>query len=91
VTNENEDVVRRVREAFAASVALMMREVESVDVDPAALLADVEPELVARVLAALMATILGVTMGDGGRRLLGQIGMHNATAQEPPARPETLE
>jgi hypothetical protein len=82
MTDSNEDVVRRVREAFAASVALMMREVESVDVDPAALLADVEPELVARVLAALMATIFRVTMADGGRRLLEQFGMHAATDDE---------
>lgn len=72
------EVRAMVRAAFASAVAVLTREVESVDVDVSLLLADVEPAVVVRVLAAFAAAVFDATLPDGGRAALARIGLQLA-------------
>lgn len=76
-----EDRARRiVRDAVSASVALVTREVEGVnEVAPAVLIEGADVQVVAQVLAAMVGTLLSVTLPDGGRTLLVRIGLQAAS------------
>jgi hypothetical protein len=65
-----------VRDAILASIALVIRDVDLVDVPPAVLLEGSDPELVARVLAGMLGAVLTVTLGKNGRQVLEQVARH---------------
>jgi len=71
-----------VRDAFASAVAMMTREIESVDADVAFLLEGVDPTVLVRVLAAFAAALLGLTTPNGGRDALARIGLLLAEDEE---------
>lgn len=72
----------RVQRAIQATVSLVTREVDAVDVAPAVLVEGVEVQLVAQLLAAMTATLLDATLPDGGRQLLIRIGLQAANDPE---------
>ena len=59
-----------VRDAFLASVALISRDVQQVDVPAQLLIEGVDADLVCQTLAGIVATLLKVTLPDGGQQLL---------------------
>lgn len=68
----------RVRQAVQATVSLIAREVDEVNIAPAILIEGVDTEIVAQLLAAMMASVLGATLPDSGRTLLVRIGLQAA-------------
>lgn len=62
-----------VRDAVLASIALVARDVNEVDVPPAVLIEGADTAIVAQLLAAMVGTLLGATLEDGGRQLLVRI------------------
>lgn len=59
-----------VREAVLASVALVKRDVDKIDVPAPLLLEGTDPGLVSEVLARIVSVLLDATLPDGGRQLL---------------------
>jgi hypothetical protein len=58
------------RDVILASIAMLARDIEQVDVPPAVLLEGTDAALVAQSLAAIVAAVFSVTLPDGGRQLL---------------------
>lgn len=78
------DADEAVRSAVSASVALITRSTEKVDVPPTILLEGADPQLVAQVLAVMASILLeNLLPDDSGRRLLIRIGRRAAEGGRP--------
>lgn len=73
-----------VRGAVSASVALITRSMQKVDVQPAVLLEGTDPELVAQVLAVMSAVLLESLLPDEtGRQVLIRVARRAADRERP--------
>lgn len=73
-----------VRGAVSASVALITRNMEKIDVQPAVLLEGTDPELVAQVLAVMSAVLLESLLPDEtGRHVLIRVARRAADRERP--------
>lgn len=74
MTDPTEEQARaKVREAVLASVALVARDVNEVDVAPSVLIEGADAAIVAQVLASMVSTLLTVTLGEDSRQLLVRV------------------
>lgn len=62
-----------VRQAVLASVALVNRDVNAIDVPPRVLIEGADPAIVAQVLSAMVGTLLEATLPGGAQQLLVRI------------------
>ncbi|MBR7832482.1 hypothetical protein KDL01_04390 [Actinospica durhamensis] len=71
-----------VRDAVLASVALVNRNVNDLDIEPQILIQGVDTAIAAQLLAAMVGALLELTLADGAQQLLVQISRRAIEATE---------